>query len=162
MTPCGAGRGRSPACTLLLGTWPTWARPLPAHSDPVTPNYWANPGGSDSAPVCAACGPPGTLCPASPCKTPASPGLSTVTVVLLEALPSKPRRPNHVCSKFPLPPAHASQGHKIPQVTLCLFSHQHISPWKSRMIYFFYDAPTCKHLKTNKHSGLRKREFYAQ
>lgn len=51
----------------------------------------------------------------------ASPGLSTGTVVLLlEALPSKPRRPNHVSSKSPLPPAHPSKGHKIPQQSLCM------------------------------------------
>lgn len=42
--------------------------------------------------------------------------------------------------------------HILPKVTkypnshsVCLFSHQHISPWKSRMIYFFYDAPPCRH-----------------
>ena len=41
----------------------------PAHSVPITPNYWANLDGSDSAPACAACSPPGTLCPAPPSKT---------------------------------------------------------------------------------------------
>lgn len=74
-------------------TYLCWTSYL-THTVSVTPNYWDNLDSSDFMPLSIEGSPPEIPYPPSPCKTPASPRLSTVMVLQLQSPPPYPWQPN--------------------------------------------------------------------